>query len=213
MKTFVIGDIHGRADLLNAALARIYTSADEGAIIFLGDYVDRGPESKAVLDTLMAGPQHRSGWSWIFIRGNHEDMLLDCHKSDSSEHQWWVGHGGETTLASFGGDIPDSYLMWLSELPRLHWDDHRVYTHAGVSESYSLSEQPESITQWYRYPHGADVGWNGKHVVHGHTPIGPEQYTNRTNLDGKAYKYGSLFVGVFDDDQAGGPIEIMNISI
>lgn len=211
MNTFVIADIHGRADLLKIALAEIKMISSSGSVIFLGDYVDRGNESKQVIDILMAGP--KPGWNWKTLRGNHEDMLLECHNtSDGEKYHWWRGHGGSDTMRSYGGDIPQHHIEWMDALPRIHWDEHRVYVHAGVSESSSLSDQTENMMQWYRYPPRANVGWNGKHVVHGHTPHGPEQYSNRTNLDGNACNKGILLVGVFDDAIPGGPTQILRIT-
>jgi serine/threonine protein phosphatase 1 len=103
----------------------------------------------------------------------------------------------------------------MDSLPRLVHDTHRVYVHAGVDETYNLNDQSEQVTQWFRYPLGADIGYRDQHVVHGHTPKkhGPELYSNRTNLDTGAYKRGVLFVGVFDDDIGGGPVELIKVII
>lgn len=210
---FAIADLHGRADLLQNAVYKLETTYTSGTVVFLGDYVDRGPDSKGVLDILMRGPRMPDKWTWIIIRGNHEDMMLECHQQSSSQHSWWISHGGDATLKSFGGSIPIKYLEWVDELPRLYWDDHHVFTHAGVLESHPLDDQPNGITQWYRYPSLANVGWNGKHVVHGHTKRKvPELYENRTNLDGGAYSNGILYVGVFEEDKATGPIKVLEVT-
>jgi serine/threonine protein phosphatase 1 len=213
MKTFVIPDLHGRVDLLNVALLKIQQYSSTGTVVCIGDYVDRGPDSKGVIDRLMQGPSE--GWVWHCIRGNHEDMLLDCHDIlNPIQRQWWLGHGGETTMKSYGGTIDPDHIEWINNLPRLHWDDLRVYTHAGVGEQFELHEQPESLTQWFKYPDRADVGYRGRHVVHGHVALvdGPECYTNRTNLDTKAYETGRLTVGVFDGTTSG-PIDIITVKI
>lgn len=209
MKTFVIPDLHGRYDLLHDALSKIETEFDNGTVVFLGDYIDRGPQSKQIIDKLMSGPS--TGWTWHCIRGNHEDMAITCHDKNHPEYQWWFGHGGKETLQSYDGDIPEDHISWMNSLPRLYWDKYRVYTHAAVSEGYKLEEQPEVFTQWTLYPDRANIGYYDRHVVHGHHDIGPELYDNRTNLDAKAYASGMLYVGVFDDDVPGGPVDLWKV--
>lgn len=211
MRTFVIPDLHGRYDLLMQALYEISIWATEGTVVFLGDYVDRGPQSKQIVDRLIQGPPE--GWTWICLKGNHEDMLLEAYLDQGETRAWWFNNGGDTTMNSYEGVIPDQHLEWYRSLKNLHADDHRVYVHAGVGEHYELSDQPEAMTQWYRYPLGADVGYRGKHVVHGHTPKGPELYPNRTNLDGGAYKRGVLYVGEFDDQAPGGPVTVHQVTV
>lgn len=205
--TFVVPDIHGRRDLLDAAIDEIEKTAHKGKVIFLGDYVDRGPDSKGVIDRLMEGPSDPEAWEWVFLKGNHEDMLLDCWDDVESDGQWWRTHGGDYTMASYDGTIPQEHLDWIAALDDLHSDDHRVYVHAAVSETASLSEQTEAMLRWYKYPQGADVGWNNHHIVHGHVAsTGPELLTNRTNLDAGAYFTGAIYIAMFDDAVAGGPV-------
>jgi serine/threonine protein phosphatase 1 len=206
-KTFVIADIHGRLDLLELALAEI-SNWGGTKVIFTGDFIDRGPDSSLVVQRLMDGPDDGSIWS--FVRGNHEDMALHC--ADGTDLSWWVANGGGETIASYGGEISAAHLDWFNTLPRLTWDKHRVYVHAGVLEQHKLEDQPEQTTQWHRYSKGEDVGHRGRHVVHGHTPIGPELLENRTNLDAGSFFSGQLSVGVFDDDIAGGPVDLIHIS-
>jgi serine/threonine protein phosphatase 1 len=210
--TYVVPDIHGRLDLLELCLSEIAADAHQGTVIFTGDYIDRGPESCAVVQRMIDGPP--SGWKWVHIRGNHEDMMLECITGNNLD--WWIANGGGTTLASYGrgDDVSQAHLAWMNQLPRLHHDAHRVYTHAGIDESAELDDQPEQVTQWFRYPNGANVGYRGKHLVHGHTPQqdGPELYENRTNLDTGGFFTGRMVVGVFDDDLAGGPLRILEVS-
>lgn len=207
-QTFVIADIHGRLDLLNMALAEVANWGGK-KIIFTGDFIDRGPQSREVVERLISGPDEDCIWS--FVRGNHEDMALHC--ADGTDLKWWVQNGGGETLASYGGKIFAEHLDWFSALPRLTWDQHRVYVHAGVLEQHALDEQPEHTTQWHRYSDGENIGHRGRHVVHGHTPIGPELLPNRTNLDAGSFFSGRLTVGVFDDDMAGGPIDVIEVLV
>lgn len=206
--TFVVADIHGRFDLLELALKEIDLQGGKN-IIFTGDYIDRGPQSREVVELLIAGPQDND-CTWSFIKGNHEDMILHC--IDGTDIEWWIQHGGDTTIKSYGSNIPAKHLQWFDEMPRLLWDTHRVYVHAGVSESHSLDNQPDQTTQWHRYGKNEDIGYHDKHVVHGHT-IGTKFLVNRTNLDAGSFRTGRLTVGVFDDNKEGGPIRTIGISV
>jgi serine/threonine protein phosphatase 1 len=208
---FVIPDIHGRLDLLENALTLIEQREPAGTVIFTGDYVDRGHDSRGVIERLIAGPP--DGWRWVCLRGNHEDMMLETLRAPL-DPGWWIGNGGGATVASYSAEFPNAHLDWIAALPRVWSDAHRVYVHAGVGEQYDLDAQPEQMTQWFRYPEGADIGYRGKHVVHGHTPRknGPELYQHRTNLDTGAYATGRLCVGVFDLSKPGGPIEVLPVT-
>ena len=209
--TYVVADIHGRLDLLEACLSRIEADSTTGRVIFTGDYIDRGPESAKVIQRMIDGPPE--SWKWVHIRGNHEDMMIDGIKDD--DLQLWVLNGGKATLDSYKWDSEAiaPHVQWMENLPRLHTDKLRVYTHAGVDNRYDISEQPEQITQWYRYEQGADVGYRGLHVVHGHTPKadGPELYRDRTNLDTGGFFTGRMCVGVFSDDVHGGPVRLIEV--
>lgn len=210
-KTYVIGDLHGQFDLMQQALAEIERSRHSGGtVVFLGDYVDRGPQSKQVVERLMQGPP--AGWRWVCLKGNHEDMMAET--IGGPDEGWWLGNGGDATVASYGGDIPREHLEWCRSLPMMHQDKHRVYVHAGVEPSRPLTEmeQGESVLLWMRYPENCDVECD-KHVVHGHTPFrdGPVLMAGRTNLDTGAVFFGRLVVGVFDDDKPGGPAGLITI--
>lgn len=189
-KVAVLTDIHGRLDDLLRLLDKVPKDAK---LIFLGDYIDRGSQSAEVV-SLVRSLQAEGA---ICLRGNHEDMLLH-------DQGMWLSNGGAATIASYRDPLTgvlnhhllEEHAGWFISLPRVHSDQHRVYVHAGVSELYGLAEQPEAITQWYRYPKGADVGWRGLHVVHGHTP-GILTLQHRTCLDGGKV----LTCGVFEDDK------------
>ena len=212
--TYAVPDLHGRFDLLNAALSAIerHGPQDGGqrTVVFLGDYVDRGPGSREILDRLMAGPP--SGWRWICLKGNHEDMMVMASRR-RVPLRWWIGNGGDATLASFGGSIPPKYLSWAEGLPLLHQDAFRIYVHAGVDEAVRLDEQSEETLLWVRHPENYVRGHGLLHVVHGHTPFpdGPKVMTGRTNLDTLAWDTGRLVVGVFRDVLAGGPMELIEV--
>jgi serine/threonine protein phosphatase 1 len=188
-KTYVITDIHGRLTELRSLLSQIPANA---RLVFLGDYVDRGSQSREVVALVRSIPKA------VCLRGNHEDMLCwpDLHP--------WLANGGASTILSYkhplSGDLDHKALQadmdWFRSLPRIHEDERRVYVHAGVHPAYDLVDQPEAYTQWYRYPDGADIGYRGKMVVHGHTP-GIFEGQHRVCLDAGQKK---LCCGVFNDD-------------
>lgn len=212
MKTFAIGDIHGCFELLVLALDYIYErcEGDEVTIIFLGDYFDRGPNVKGVIELLMSEPP--AGDTWVILKGNHEEMVVGAH-SNPGLTEWWVANGGGATLKSFDGKVPDHVLKWANELPLFHETEFHFFVHAGVDPHKGLKEQDPHILLWMRK--FADT--YSKHVVHGHTPHGRhdrDPYSeHRTNLDSGAYFSGVLTVAEFDLTKPGRPISIMSIKL
>jgi serine/threonine protein phosphatase 1 len=211
--TYVIPDIHGRYDLLNDALAAIAArSAGEACVIVtIGDYVDKGPESKAVIDRLRPGviPE----WSLVALKGNHDAMMVEALR-DPAKMASWIEEGGDASLASYGGDpdaVPQSHISWLDGLQLMHVDAHRLYVHAGVDPEIPLDRQSETTLLCKRYAKGFPHGFGKLHVVHGHDncPDGPLLYEDRTNLDTLAWRTGRLMIGIFDDERAGGPVDFI----
>lgn len=214
--TYVIPDLHGRCDLLNEALAGIAarSGGDAGVIVTIGDYVDKGPQSRQVLDRLSSGVA--DGWSLVALKGNHDAMMAEALR-DPSKMASWIEEGGDAALASYGGApaaVPQAHLAWLDRLRLMHVDSHRVYVHAGVDPDLPLEAQSEATLLWKRYPKGFSRGHGERHVVHGHDndPEGPLLFEGRTNLDTKAWQTGRLTVGVFDDDRAGGPVDLIVVT-
>jgi serine/threonine protein phosphatase 1 len=225
--TYVIADLHGRFDLLEEAIDAILRrppSYQPGTIITLGDYIDRGPQSREVIELLMKGLGDPA-WKLICLQGNHEDIMLKtCRKP--LVPNWWLSNGGGYTLISYGHPrqgtvdlsvVPAEHLDWIEKLPMMHVDAHRVYVHAGVDPSVPLDRQRQDVLQWKCYNHNTDKGhgdMNGhRHVVHGHHQYenGPKLYKHRTDLDTYAWYTGRLVVGVFDDDRPGGPVDTIEI--
>jgi calcineurin-like phosphoesterase family protein len=211
--TYVIPDIHGRYDLLSGALAAISARSGgaAGVIITIGDYVDKGPDSKAVIDRLLSGVD--AGFSLVALKGNHDAMMVEALR-DPAKMASWLGKGGDAALASYGGDpasVPPGHIDWLDRLRLMHVDTHRLYVHAGVDPEVPLDRQSEATLLWKRYPKGFSDGYGELHVVHGHDnfPDGPLLYEGRTNLDTLAWRTGRLTVGIFDDDRPGGPIDFI----
>jgi serine/threonine protein phosphatase 1 len=213
--TYVIPDIHGRDDLLSDGLAEIAARSCgvAGVIVTIGDYVDKGPESKGVVDRLLSGVGE--GWTLIALKGNHDAMMVAALR-DPSKMTAWIAKGGDAALASYGGDpaaVPQTHIDWLDGLRLMYLDAHRLYVHAGVEPETPLDRQSETTLLWKRYPKGFPDGFGKLHVVHGHDncPDGPLLYAGRTNLDTLAWRTGRLTIGVFDDDRPGGPVDFIVI--
>lgn len=229
MKTYAIADLHGRFDLLCRAIDLVEKDAGDegGTLVVLGDFVDRGPQSRSIIDLLMAGPQ-REKWRWVVLQGNHEAMMLEC-LGNPNILRWWIGNGGAATLQSYGyshGDalhplkIPAEHLEWLRSLPVTHEDEHHIFVHAGVPFDQPLAEARPETLQWMLYPgdvehgdaefHADEQHVSGKHIVHGHHQSAnhPLLKPHRTNLDSFAWATGHSAIGVFDGP--GGPVKILD---
>ena len=211
--TYVIPDIHGRYDLLSEALAEIAARShgSGGSIVTIGDYVDKGPQSKEVIERLLSGVAE--GWQLIALKGNHDAMMVEALRKPSRMASW-LAKGGDAALASYGGDpaaVPQSHIAWLDQLRLTHVDAHRLYVHAGVDPEIPLDRQSEATLLWKRYPKEFSGGFDKFHVVHGHDnfPDGPLLYEGRTNLDTLAWRTGRLTIGIFEDGRAGGPVDFI----
>src|SRR6202521_3063617 len=150
--TYVIPDIHGRYDLLSEGLVEIIARGDAGVVVTIGDYVDKGPESKQVIDRLLSGVAE--GWSLVALKGNHDAMMVEALR-DPSKMAAWIEKGGDAALASYGGeeaDVPPAHIAWLDGLLLMHVDAHRLYVHAGVDPELPLDRQHEATLLWKRYP-------------------------------------------------------------
>lgn len=211
--TFAVGDIHGCFDklqLLLSACERIRAGQD-ARFIFIGDYIDRGPDSRRVVDFLIRQQAERPD-IFICLRGNHEDMLLSAAaaaRTDRDFLHWW-SNGGEQTLASYGlddpRDLPAEHLAWIRTLPLTMQEPGRLYVHAGIRPGVPLSRQSEQDLLWIREPFLSSDEDHGIFVVHGHTPSRtgkPELRPNRLNLDTAACFGGPLTAAVFAAGEIG----------
>ncbi len=207
---YAIGDVHGRDDLLEMMHARIeawhrwrHTDA-KGVIVYLGDYIDRGAKSVQVIDRIMGG---LSGFESVCLRGNHEELMLDCLDTDD-EIVWmnWLGNGGIETMESLGlslGDRGDSIalakalgsrrLQWLERLKLTYQAGPYLFVHAGIVPGRPLDQQKAKDLIWIRDHFLDSEVDHGFIVVHGHTPsFTPEWKANRINVDTGATFYGQL---------------------
>lgn len=215
---YAVGDLHGRLDLLIAIRKIIAADAkkhefEDKKIVYLGDYIDRGPESAGVIDALMNKPV--KDFTEIHIKGNHEEMMykcLDAHNRSiagrSSYGSWrdmWLTNGGIPTLESYGVDmnmaaqvwkteiqkVTKEHLYWMKKLPCRYVEDNYVFVHAGLRPGVPLYDQKNEEMMWIRDrflhaegPHLDHMG-NPYIVVHGHCPTKGEVEIlhNRINLD------------------------------
>lgn len=219
-RTYVFPDLHGRLDhFVNALIA--VSDDDVGGddtMVFLGDYIDRGPESAQLVAALRDLVTYRP--KTIALSGNHEYMMIWGMSEGDQQFQGWMVNGGIATIESYTNGLGelDKHAMaddavWFVSLPLFHEDAHRVYVHAGVIPGTPLEDQSMEALHWHRYSRTHDHGHFGKHIVHGHTPDknGPVTTGDRTALDVGAYKTGRYVVAVFEDDTAGGPVRVLEV--
>ena len=162
---YVIGDIHGCLEPLHRLMRELRLSeADE--VVFLGDYIDRGPDSKGVIEYLLT-LQGR----YTFLMGNHERMFLDFLQG--KERALFLYNGGTATLESYGGlrRIPATHLAFLDRLRPYDETEDYLFVHAGIRPAIPLQEQDESDLLWIREEFYAYPGRFPKTVVFGHTPM------------------------------------------
>jgi serine/threonine protein phosphatase 1 len=203
MLTYAIGDVHGCLDKLVRLLARCraHGGGEPSRLVFVGDYIDRGPDSRGVVETLLALQREQEV---IYLCGNHEAMVLDA--LETNDHALWLRNGGGDTLASYGvtraAELPPAHLDWIAAL-RLTFDDgRRLFVHAGVNPSVPLDRQDERDLVWIREPFLSSRRDYGRLIVHGHTPLTtgvPDHRTNRLNIDTAAVFGGPLTAAVFTD--------------
>lgn len=171
MRHLAIGDIHGCATTLLTLAASVPFRGDD-VLVTLGDYVDRGPDSHAVLDWLL-GWQRRG--TLVPLRGNHEIMMLNA-RADPHALDDWLQVGGDTTLASYShfddegrlADVPEEHWRFLEELLPYHEIESHFFVHANAFPELPLDEQPDFMLHWEGWndppPHGS-----GKVMVCGHS--------------------------------------------
>ena len=223
LRVYAIGDIHGRADLLDELHRMIRNDAadwdGDRIIVYLGDYIDRGMHNREVLDTLVHHPL--AGFRSIHLIGNHEAVLLQFLQ-DAEIARDWLSFGGETTLASYGvrlqrsgatidslleakanlqHNMPPEHLAFLRGLRLNYWIGDYMFVHAGVRPGVPLDRQDGNDMIWIRNSFLKSREDFGKVVVHGHTPmLAPEIRTNRISIDTGAFFSGHLTALVLEGD-------------
>jgi serine/threonine protein phosphatase 1 len=218
-RLYVIGDIHGRLDLLDRLIDAIKRDVDaygdDCLTVTLGDYIDRGPNSRGVIERLLANPFPAP---YIALKGNHE-MLLQSFLADPAVGEHWRRLGGLETLHSYGVPVsgpmvgkayeaaadrlrdamPAEHRSFLRSLKTSYSNDKYFLCHAGVRPGVPLEQQSEEDLLWIRGEFLNTTVDFGKIVVHGHTPVEePEVLPNRINIDTGAFATGHLTCVVLD---------------
>ena len=230
-RIYAIGDIHGCADQLRALLAIVaadweITGATDSSptLLTLGDYIDRGPDTPAVMDLLLDG---LPGFEQINLRGNHEELLFawlgDGSVDDPEGHKElaFLRCGGLRTLRQYGisvanladyysrtaevraeaqARIPARHLGFLRASRLYHETEALFFAYAGVRPGVPLAENTVQDLLWIRSGFLDDRTPHPKLIVHGHTAEGPTVLPNRINLDSKCFGTGMLTCGVFASD-------------
>lgn len=205
---YAIGDIHGCLDKLRSLIVHCEKHADGRpmSFVFVGDYIDRGPQSSAVIDCLI-DLKAQLAENVVTLMGNHEAMALAVFDG-SGPVRLWLAQGGLATLESYGiaeaRELPRGHVEWLRALPLSYDDGRRFFVHAGVNPNAPLDAQDDFDQLWIREPFLSHGGDYGRLIVHGHTPLAdgvPDLRGNRLNLDTGAVFGGPLTAAVFDDAQ------------
>jgi serine/threonine protein phosphatase 1 len=219
-RLYVIGDIHGRLDLLDRAIAAIHRDVAKhgpGALtVTVGDYIDRGPDTRGVLDRLVENPFPTP---YVALKGNHE-LFLEAFLADPSVGPHWRHQGGEQTLLSYGvsrqrpilsneeaadrlrAALPASHVRFLQSLKLSLTFGKYFLCHAGVRPGVPLERQSEEDLLWIRDEFLNSTMDFGKIVVHGHTPAPePEVLPNRINVDTGAFATGRLTCAALDESR------------
>lgn len=214
-RAYVVGDVHGRLDLLERLLDKIHDQlrrwpARKTLLVFVGDLIDRGPQSAQVVERLRTYRHH--GVRPVFILGNHEEVLLRILRAEADLIAKWRSFGGAECLQSYGldprrfKDLDDAAALALvrQAIPRRHVEflesfvdscrlgDYLV-VHAGIRPGVPVDQQVQTDLRWIRDPFLFDDSDHGFVVVHGHTiSQGVDERPNRVGVDTGAYRSGIL---------------------
>lgn len=223
-RAYVIGDVHGRLDLLDRLLDKIHRELDERParktlLVFVGDLIDRGPSSAQVIERLRT--YRRRGVQTVFLLGNHEEVLLRILGGDPLPITSWLKFGGAECLASYGADpaalarnndaevisavrtaIPRSHVDFLKSFADTCRFGDYLFVHAGIRPGVELDLQAQSDLRWIRGPFLLDDSDHGFVVVHGHTiSSGVDEQVNRIGIDTGAYRSGVLTALAIEGEQ------------
>ncbi|MBK9031825.1 MAG: serine/threonine protein phosphatase [Myxococcales bacterium] len=229
-RTFVVGDVHGERALLQRLLAELPFIAPDDALVFLGDYVDRGPDSRGVVEILRRLPEATAG-QVVCLRGNHEDALLQAVDDRDPSFILPIGNGVAATYRSFidepdadpfgeahvaryfapGTWLPAPVIAWFRTLPLWHRDAHATYVHAGLEGEGAVWRLPEASAPkallWQREPDFFGE-YAGPPLVFGHTPVPDLPPLDPTRT--APWRRGPL-IGIDTSAGKGGPLTCLEL--
>ena len=214
-RIYAIGDVHGRLDLLQTLMQHIERDVQlrgecPTRVIFLGDLIDRGPDSKHLLE--LAQRAHHSCDRVTVLLGNHEDLLLESAYGNVAAQRAWLQQGGEATLRSLGINLPkldegparavadvlceilgDDMLAWLDSLPLSFQSGDYFFCHAGIRPGVPLHRQRRQDLLWIREKFLSSKRNHGAVIVHGHSETSQLVFShNHICVDTAAYRTGVL---------------------
>ena len=192
MAEYIIGDIHGEIKQLKIIIDKINYDPAQDKLIFVGDYVDRGADSYQVYKYIKELDNGKN----IFLRGNHEEMMIDAVLNENNSELWYH-NGGRKTESSFPNNSElKAAAQFFDSLPYYHADQDYIFVHAGIKPSKSLEEQSRHDLVWIRQPFlgaKAEDFKENRTVAAGHTPVAEVRFgENKILLDTGAGKGGIL---------------------
>lgn len=214
-KQWVIPDIHGYLQTVKSLITEIIKPTRYDELYFLGDYVDRGPDSKGVIDFIRS--LQNDFYNVTAIKGNHEDFMVELYDAElKSKNNWWHSFknkktkawfemGGKSTLASFGvhhiHDIPADYIEWMRGLPYHCELDDFVLVHAGLNFKNEDPFEDKRSMLWLRDYEIKPEKIGGRRIIHGHVPVNMELIT--MSIGNRGYKFIDLDNGPYLEGKAG----------
>ena len=211
MARWIIPDIHGCAATLNTLLKYMLKITKEDELFFLGDYIDRGPDSKGVLDLLMR--LEEDGYRIHCLKGNHEDYCIRAWEEDQKKHLFkqkiqkeWEMVGATETFKSFGvkhpREIPVKYIEWMKKLPCYYELENYILVHAGMNFNIKDPFEDEHSMYWVRSFHVDFSKTNGRRIIHGHIPVDYD-FIDHVISNNKEFDFIVLDNGVFETNKPG----------
>jgi serine/threonine protein phosphatase 1 len=223
-RLYAIGDIHGRRDLLDELLDRIAADiaarpVDAAVLVFLGDFIDRGPDSAGVIERLSALGDFPA--RAVFLQGNHEEILLRVLDGEEGLAYDWLGFGGDACVESYNvssaalkakeesniartllAAIPERHIAFLRDLgDTVRFGDY-LLVHAGIRPGIAIEEQQPHDLRWIRDPFLSDQHDHGCMVIHGHTiSNGVDRRSNRLGIDTGAYRSNVLTAAIVEESE------------
>lgn len=213
-RIYAIGDIHGSAELFDRLIDRILADSigrdgRQSTVVVLGDFIDRGPCSAAIVQSLIA---QRSSENLVVLLGNHESAMIAAYRGDREALEFWLQFGGIETLASFGANVADietphieaalgvlrrsiavEMIDWMETLPTSYRAGDYLFVHAGIRPGVRLNRQKTADLLWIRDKFLDSQDDHGVVVVHGHSPVDEVDFrANRIGVDTGACKSGIL---------------------